>query len=103
MTGGLQLWVSLPWAGPGAYYGADAAALARRLEAFGVAGVVQGDHLFLPGPPPDEPLARRGGRRGPCSAGGRGRCSGSPAGPPTTSTSLRRRTAAARTSSSGRS
>ena len=31
---------------------------ARQLEALGVSGVVQGDHLFLPGPPPDDPLAR---------------------------------------------
>jgi alkanesulfonate monooxygenase SsuD/methylene tetrahydromethanopterin reductase-like flavin-dependent oxidoreductase (luciferase family) len=54
----IQAWVSLPWAGPGAYYGADAAAVARRLEGLGVAGVVQGDHLFLPGPPADDPLAR---------------------------------------------
>jgi alkanesulfonate monooxygenase SsuD/methylene tetrahydromethanopterin reductase-like flavin-dependent oxidoreductase (luciferase family) len=54
----MQLWVSLPWAGPGAYYGGDAAAKARRLEELGVAGVVMGDHLFLPGPPPDDPLAR---------------------------------------------
>jgi alkanesulfonate monooxygenase SsuD/methylene tetrahydromethanopterin reductase-like flavin-dependent oxidoreductase (luciferase family) len=54
----LEIWVSLPWAGPGAYYGADAAGLAARLESLGVAGVVQGDHLFLPGPPADDPLAR---------------------------------------------
>ena len=54
----LEVWVSLPWAGPGAYYGSDAAAKARRLEFLGAAGVVQGDHLFLPGPPPDDPLAR---------------------------------------------
>ena len=31
---------------------------ARRLDALGVSGVVQGDHLFLPGPPADDPLAR---------------------------------------------
>jgi alkanesulfonate monooxygenase SsuD/methylene tetrahydromethanopterin reductase-like flavin-dependent oxidoreductase (luciferase family) len=54
----IDVWVSLPWAGPGAYYGAEAAATARRLEALGAAGVIQGDHLFLPGPPPDDPLAR---------------------------------------------
>lgn len=54
----LEIWVSLPWAGPGAYYGADADALATRLESLRVSGVVQGDHLFLPGPPPDDPLAR---------------------------------------------
>jgi alkanesulfonate monooxygenase SsuD/methylene tetrahydromethanopterin reductase-like flavin-dependent oxidoreductase (luciferase family) len=54
----IQVWASLPWAGPGAYYGADPAAMARRLEALGVSGVVQGDHLFLPGPPPDDPTAR---------------------------------------------
>lgn len=55
----IDVWVSLPWAGPGAYYGADAAATAARLEALGAAGVVQGDHLFLPGPPADEPIARQ--------------------------------------------
>src|SRR5919204_1582714 len=54
----IQPWVSLPWAGPGAYYGANAAAVARRLEALGVAGVVQGDHLFVPGPPHGDPVAR---------------------------------------------
>jgi alkanesulfonate monooxygenase SsuD/methylene tetrahydromethanopterin reductase-like flavin-dependent oxidoreductase (luciferase family) len=54
----IQLWASLPWAGPDAYYGADPAATARRLEALGVSGVVQGDHLFLPGPPPGDPSAR---------------------------------------------
>lgn len=54
----IQAWVSLPWAGPGAYYGADAAGMAHRLEALGVSGVVQGDHAFLPGPPADDPVAR---------------------------------------------
>jgi alkanesulfonate monooxygenase SsuD/methylene tetrahydromethanopterin reductase-like flavin-dependent oxidoreductase (luciferase family) len=54
----MQTWVSLPWAGPGAYYGADAATKVERLEALGASGVVQGDHLFLPGPPADDPLAR---------------------------------------------
>jgi alkanesulfonate monooxygenase SsuD/methylene tetrahydromethanopterin reductase-like flavin-dependent oxidoreductase (luciferase family) len=54
----LRVWVSLPWAGPDAYYGADAATVARRLESLGVTGVVQGDHLFLPGRPGDDPLAR---------------------------------------------
>ena len=54
----IHAWVSLPWAGPGAYYGADAAGMARRLESLGVSGVVQGDHAFLPGPPAHEPLAR---------------------------------------------
>jgi alkanesulfonate monooxygenase SsuD/methylene tetrahydromethanopterin reductase-like flavin-dependent oxidoreductase (luciferase family) len=54
----IQAWVSLPWAGPGAYYGADPAELVQRLEGLGVSGVVQGDHLFLPGPPADDPLAR---------------------------------------------
>ena len=54
----VETWVSLPWAGPGAYYGADAAATVRRLESLGVSGVVQGDHLFVPGPPPDGPVAR---------------------------------------------
>lgn len=54
----IQLWVSLPWAGPGAYYGSDAALLARRLDAMGASGVVQGDHLFLPGLPAGDPVAR---------------------------------------------
>jgi len=54
----IEAWVSLPWAGPSAYYGADAAGLARRLESLGVTGVVQGDHLFIPGPPAHEPVAR---------------------------------------------
>jgi alkanesulfonate monooxygenase SsuD/methylene tetrahydromethanopterin reductase-like flavin-dependent oxidoreductase (luciferase family) len=54
----VDVWVSLPWAGPGAYYGADAAATARRLESLGASGVVQGDHLFVPGPPVDDPVAR---------------------------------------------
>lgn len=54
----IQTWVSLPWAGPGAYYGAGAAATPAKLESLGAAGVVQGDHLFLPGPPADDPLAR---------------------------------------------
>jgi alkanesulfonate monooxygenase SsuD/methylene tetrahydromethanopterin reductase-like flavin-dependent oxidoreductase (luciferase family) len=54
----IETWVSLPWAGPGAYYGADAAATARRLESLGVSGVVQGDHLFVPGPPVEDPVAR---------------------------------------------
>ena len=47
----IQLWVSLPWAGPDAYYGADAAAKAQRLERLGVTGVIQGDHPFVPGAP----------------------------------------------------
>ena len=54
----VDVWVSLPWAGPGAYYGTDAASTASRLESLGVSGVVQGDHLFLPGPPATDPLAR---------------------------------------------
>jgi alkanesulfonate monooxygenase SsuD/methylene tetrahydromethanopterin reductase-like flavin-dependent oxidoreductase (luciferase family) len=54
----IELWVSLPWAGPGAYYGTDAAATARRLESLGATGLIQGDHLFLPGPPSGEPIAR---------------------------------------------
>jgi alkanesulfonate monooxygenase SsuD/methylene tetrahydromethanopterin reductase-like flavin-dependent oxidoreductase (luciferase family) len=54
----IQTWVSLPWAGPGAYHGAEPAATARRLESLGAAGVVQGDHLFVPGPPVDDPVAR---------------------------------------------
>jgi alkanesulfonate monooxygenase SsuD/methylene tetrahydromethanopterin reductase-like flavin-dependent oxidoreductase (luciferase family) len=47
----IQAWVSLPWAGPGAYYGADAAEEAQRLEQLGVTGVIQGDHPFVPGAP----------------------------------------------------
>jgi alkanesulfonate monooxygenase SsuD/methylene tetrahydromethanopterin reductase-like flavin-dependent oxidoreductase (luciferase family) len=54
----IQAWVSLPWAGPGAYYGAGAADTVQRLESLGVTGVVQGDHLFLPGPAADDPTAR---------------------------------------------
>jgi alkanesulfonate monooxygenase SsuD/methylene tetrahydromethanopterin reductase-like flavin-dependent oxidoreductase (luciferase family) len=54
----IQAWVALPWAGPSAYYGADAADRARRLESLGVSGVVQGDHLFVPGPPVDDPVTR---------------------------------------------
>ena len=54
----IQAWVSLPWAGPAAYYGADPEATVRRLEALGVSGVIQGDHFFVPGPPRDDPLAR---------------------------------------------
>jgi alkanesulfonate monooxygenase SsuD/methylene tetrahydromethanopterin reductase-like flavin-dependent oxidoreductase (luciferase family) len=54
----IQAWVSLPWAGPAAYYGADPAGMAHRLESLGVSGVVQGDHLFVPGPPPDDPTTR---------------------------------------------
>ncbi len=54
----IEIWVSLPWAGPGAYYGANAPATAARLEALGVSGVVQGDHLFLPGVPAGDPIAR---------------------------------------------
>jgi alkanesulfonate monooxygenase SsuD/methylene tetrahydromethanopterin reductase-like flavin-dependent oxidoreductase (luciferase family) len=54
----IRAWVSLPWAGPGAYYGDDAQRMASRLEGLGVSGVVQGDHLFVPGPPPHDPVAR---------------------------------------------
>ena len=54
----IQVWVSLPWAGPGAYHGTDAEATVRRLESLGVSGVIQGDHLFLPGPSASEPIAR---------------------------------------------
>jgi alkanesulfonate monooxygenase SsuD/methylene tetrahydromethanopterin reductase-like flavin-dependent oxidoreductase (luciferase family) len=54
----IQTWVSLPWAGPGAYYGAGAAVMPAKLESLGVAGVVQGDHMFLPGPPAQDPTAR---------------------------------------------
>jgi alkanesulfonate monooxygenase SsuD/methylene tetrahydromethanopterin reductase-like flavin-dependent oxidoreductase (luciferase family) len=46
-----QVWVSLPWAGPAANYGADAAQTVRRLEALGVSGVVQGDHPLVPEAP----------------------------------------------------
>jgi alkanesulfonate monooxygenase SsuD/methylene tetrahydromethanopterin reductase-like flavin-dependent oxidoreductase (luciferase family) len=53
----VQSWVSLPWAGPNAYYGADAAKLARRLESLGVSGVVQGDHPFVPTTPATSPVA----------------------------------------------
>lgn len=54
----IELWVALPWAGPHAYFGSDAARVARRFERLGVSGVVQGDHLFLPGPEPRSPEAR---------------------------------------------
>ena len=54
----IQAWVSLPWAGPAAYYGENAAGVAQRLESLGLSGVVQGDHLFLPGPSADDPAAR---------------------------------------------
>src|SRR5262245_7872698 len=54
----VETWVSLPWAGPGAYYGADARRRARRLEALGVSGRAPGDHLLLPGPPAGDPGAR---------------------------------------------
>jgi alkanesulfonate monooxygenase SsuD/methylene tetrahydromethanopterin reductase-like flavin-dependent oxidoreductase (luciferase family) len=50
--------VALPWAGPAAYYGADPARAVQRLESLGVSGVVQGDHLFVPGPPVDDPVSR---------------------------------------------
>jgi alkanesulfonate monooxygenase SsuD/methylene tetrahydromethanopterin reductase-like flavin-dependent oxidoreductase (luciferase family) len=45
----IQAWVSLPWAGPTAYYGADARGLVQRLEGLGITGVIQGDHPFVPG------------------------------------------------------
>lgn len=54
----IALWVALPWAGPDAYYGADAARVGRRLEELGIAGVAQGDHLFLPGSAGGDPRAR---------------------------------------------
>jgi alkanesulfonate monooxygenase SsuD/methylene tetrahydromethanopterin reductase-like flavin-dependent oxidoreductase (luciferase family) len=44
----IQIWVSLPWAGPAASYGGNAAGTARELEALGVSGVVQGDHPLVP-------------------------------------------------------
>jgi alkanesulfonate monooxygenase SsuD/methylene tetrahydromethanopterin reductase-like flavin-dependent oxidoreductase (luciferase family) len=58
MNSTIQAWTSLPWAGPGAYYGTDAEAKADRLESLGVSGVIQGDHLFVPGPPVSDPIAR---------------------------------------------
>jgi alkanesulfonate monooxygenase SsuD/methylene tetrahydromethanopterin reductase-like flavin-dependent oxidoreductase (luciferase family) len=54
----IEVWVSLPWAGPGAYYGAEPEQMASRLEGLGASGVVQGDHLFVPGPPRDDPVGR---------------------------------------------
>jgi alkanesulfonate monooxygenase SsuD/methylene tetrahydromethanopterin reductase-like flavin-dependent oxidoreductase (luciferase family) len=54
----IDIWASLPWAGPSAYYGTNAEVKTRNLESLGVSGVVQGDHVFLPGPPSDDPLAR---------------------------------------------
>ncbi len=53
----IEPWVSLPWAGPSAYYGVDAVGMVRRLESLGVAGVVQGDHLFVPTAPHTSPIA----------------------------------------------
>jgi alkanesulfonate monooxygenase SsuD/methylene tetrahydromethanopterin reductase-like flavin-dependent oxidoreductase (luciferase family) len=47
----IQIWVSLPWAGPAANYGANAAGTARELQALGVSGVVQGDHPLVPEAP----------------------------------------------------
>ncbi|MCS7008001.1 MAG: LLM class flavin-dependent oxidoreductase [Thermoleophilia bacterium] len=56
--GSVALWVALPWAGEDAYYGEDASRAARRLEELGVSGVVQGDHVFLPGVAARDPRAR---------------------------------------------
>jgi alkanesulfonate monooxygenase SsuD/methylene tetrahydromethanopterin reductase-like flavin-dependent oxidoreductase (luciferase family) len=53
----IELWASLPWAGPNAYYGAGARDVARRLDASGVTGVVMGDHPFVPTPDPTSPVA----------------------------------------------
>jgi alkanesulfonate monooxygenase SsuD/methylene tetrahydromethanopterin reductase-like flavin-dependent oxidoreductase (luciferase family) len=53
----IELWASLPWAGPNAFYGVGARDEATRLEALGVAGVVQGDHPFIPTAPYTSPVA----------------------------------------------
>ena len=53
----VELWAALPWAGPNAFYGADARDTARRLESLGVSGVVQGDHPFIPTAPYTSPIA----------------------------------------------
>jgi len=53
----LQIWASLPWAGPNAFYGVGARDAARRLESLGVTGVVQGDHPFIPTAPYTSPIA----------------------------------------------
>ena len=53
----IQLWASLPWAGPNAFYGAGARDAARRYEALGLTGVIQGDHPFIPNAPYTRPVA----------------------------------------------
>jgi alkanesulfonate monooxygenase SsuD/methylene tetrahydromethanopterin reductase-like flavin-dependent oxidoreductase (luciferase family) len=53
----VELWASLPWAGPGAFYGVEARETAAQLEALGVTGVVQGDHPFIPTAPYTSPVA----------------------------------------------
>jgi alkanesulfonate monooxygenase SsuD/methylene tetrahydromethanopterin reductase-like flavin-dependent oxidoreductase (luciferase family) len=53
----IEIWASLPWAGPNAYYGAGARDVARRLEGSGVTGVVMGDHPFVPTTDPTSPVA----------------------------------------------
>jgi alkanesulfonate monooxygenase SsuD/methylene tetrahydromethanopterin reductase-like flavin-dependent oxidoreductase (luciferase family) len=53
----IELWASLPWAGPSAFYGVDARDAAARYEALGVSGVIQGDHPFVPVAPYTSPIA----------------------------------------------
>jgi alkanesulfonate monooxygenase SsuD/methylene tetrahydromethanopterin reductase-like flavin-dependent oxidoreductase (luciferase family) len=53
----IELWASLPWAGPNAFYGVEARDTAARLEALGLTGVVQGDHPFIPTAPYTSPVA----------------------------------------------
>jgi alkanesulfonate monooxygenase SsuD/methylene tetrahydromethanopterin reductase-like flavin-dependent oxidoreductase (luciferase family) len=53
----IQLWASLPWAGPNAFYGVGAREAAARYESLGVTGVIQGDHPFIPTAPHTSPIA----------------------------------------------
>ena len=53
----IELWASLPWAGPNAFYGARASDAVRRYEALGLTGVIQGDHPFIPNAPSTSPIA----------------------------------------------
>jgi alkanesulfonate monooxygenase SsuD/methylene tetrahydromethanopterin reductase-like flavin-dependent oxidoreductase (luciferase family) len=53
----IEVWASLPWAGPKAYYGVGARDTAERLEKLGVTGVIQGDHPFIPTVPYTDPIA----------------------------------------------
>jgi alkanesulfonate monooxygenase SsuD/methylene tetrahydromethanopterin reductase-like flavin-dependent oxidoreductase (luciferase family) len=53
----IEVWASLPWAGPKAYYAVGARKTAERLEALGVTGVIQGDHPFIPTVPYTDPIA----------------------------------------------